>query len=52
LGQEAVDCLLRGETNKVVGLCNGKISTVDFSVAIAKKEFKGEVYYNLIKALT
>lgn len=52
LGQEAVDRLLRGEMNKVVGICAGKVATVDFGTAILKKEFKGEVYYNLIKALS
>jgi len=52
LGQAAVDCLLRGERNKVVGLCCGKISTVDFETAITKKELNVDNLYNLIKILT
>jgi 6-phosphofructokinase 1 len=52
LGKEAVECLLRGEKDKAVGLCCGKISTVDFSHAIRKKEFPVENWYNLIKILT
>ena len=52
LGQEAVDCLLRGEKDKAVGICCSKITTIDFEVAIQKKELKFENWYNLIKKLT
>jgi len=52
LGQAAVDCLLRGESDKAVGMHEGKIVTVDFEVAIIKKELKVEKLYNLIKILT
>jgi 6-phosphofructokinase len=52
LGQAAVDCLLRGESDKAVGMREGKIVTVDFEVAIIKKELKVEKLYNLIKILT
>ncbi len=52
LGKEAVDCLLKGETDKAVGLSCGKIITVDFETAIQKKEFKGEQIYELIRILT
>ncbi len=52
LGQQAVDCLLKGKTDKVVGLRDGKIITVDFQDAIKKKELEVERLYNLIKVLT
>jgi len=52
LGESAVDSLLQGKKNIAVGLCCGKISEVDFSVAIKKKEIKAEYWYNLIKTLT
>ena len=52
LGFEAVNCLLRGETDKAVGLCCSKIATVDFEFAIQKKETKVEQWYKLIKILT
>ncbi len=52
LGFEAVNCLLRGETDKAVGLCCSKITTVDFEFAIQKKETKAEQWYKLIKILT
>jgi 6-phosphofructokinase 1 len=52
LGRSAVDCLLRGETDKAVGMRLGKIITVDFEYAITKKELEIESTYNLIKILT
>ena len=52
LGQEAVDSLLRGEKDLAVSLCGNKITTVDFKVAIQKKELKFDTWYNLIKVLT
>lgn len=52
LGKAAVDCLLKGETDKAVGLYCGKIVTVDFEVTIKKKELKIESLYNLVRALT
>ncbi|MDD2688936.1 MAG: 6-phosphofructokinase [Candidatus Omnitrophica bacterium] len=52
LGKAAVDCLLKGETDKAVGLNNGKIITVDLSVAITKKELDVDHLCDLIKALT
>jgi 6-phosphofructokinase 1 len=51
-GQEAVGCLLRGEKDKAIGFCCSKITTVDFEVAIQKKELKFDTRYNLIKVLT
>ncbi|PIP20844.1 MAG: 6-phosphofructokinase [Candidatus Omnitrophica bacterium CG23_combo_of_CG06-09_8_20_14_all_40_11] len=52
LGKVGVDCLLKGETDKTVGLCGGKITTVDFETAIKKKELKVDDLYSLIKILT
>ena len=52
LGCAAVDCLLRGETNKAVALSYGKIITVDLEFAIKKKELKVDSLYDLIKILT
>jgi 6-phosphofructokinase 1 len=52
LGQEAVDCLLRGEKDKAVGLKDGRIVVIDLEFAIAKKEIEVDNLYNLIKILT
>jgi 6-phosphofructokinase 1 len=52
LGYEAVIRLLKGETDKAVGICCGRIVTVDLEVAIQKKETKIEQWHNLIKILT
>jgi len=52
LGKAAVDCLLRGQTDSAVGMKDDKIITVDFEVAIQKKEIEVEGLYNLIKILT
>ncbi len=52
LGRAAVDCLLKGQTDKAVGLCCNKIITVDLEVASRKKEFNVDNMYNLIKILT
>ncbi|MDI6758172.1 MAG: ATP-dependent 6-phosphofructokinase [Candidatus Omnitrophota bacterium] len=52
LGQAAVDCLLNGKTDKVVGMNAGKMVEVDFKVAIQKKQLDVDGLYNLIKVLT
>lgn len=52
MGKAAVDCLLKGETDKAVGLSKGKVITVDLSFAITKKELDVDSIYNLIKVLT
>ena len=52
LGQAAVDCLLKGEKDKAVGLSCNKIVTIDFKVAAQKKELEVDRLYNLIKILT
>ena len=52
LGKAAVDCLLRGEADKAVGLHCSKIITIDLEQAITKKELKVDNLYNLIKVLT
>jgi len=51
-GSFAVDCLLAGEKNKVVGYREGKMVTVDLEVAIQKKKLEADKLYNLIKILT
>lgn len=51
-GQAAVDCLLRGESDKAVGMREGKIVTVDLEFAIEKKKIEVDSLYNLIKILT
>jgi len=52
LGNEAVNCLLRGETDKAVGFSAGKVCLVDFETAIQKKEIKIDKVLELIKILT
>jgi 6-phosphofructokinase 1 len=52
LGCAAVDCLLRGERDKVVAMRDGEIYTVTFEEAIQKKSLKVEALYNLIRILT
>src|SRR3989338_2417933 len=52
LGHAAVDCLLRGETNKVVGIKDSKIIVLDLETAIRKKDLKVDHFYNLVKVLT
>lgn len=52
LGEAAVECLLKGDSDKTVGMRDGKIITVDFELAITKKELEVDRLYNLIKILT
>jgi len=52
LGQAAVDCLLKGLTDKAVGLSCAKIVTIDLETAIKKKGLEVDRLYNLIKILT
>ena len=52
LGKTAVDALLGGEKDKAVGLSAGKIVSVDFEIAIKKKDLKVENTLKLIKTLT
>jgi 6-phosphofructokinase 1 len=52
LGKEAVDCLLKGETDKAVGWSQGKVCLVDFETAIKKKDLKVEKFCELINILT
>jgi len=52
LGKAAVDALLGGEKDKAVGFSAGKIVSVDFEIAIKKKELKAENILKLIKTLT
>jgi len=52
LGQEAVSALLRGETDKAVGIHESKVVTIDFEIAIQKKVWKVENMYNLVRGLS
>lgn len=52
LGVAAVDCLLAGKKDLAVGYSAGKIREIDFKVAIKKKHFKFQRFYDLIKILT
>ena len=52
LGKAAVDCLLKGEADKCVGMTGNKIVTVDFEIAIQKKDLKIVGMYNLLKDLS
>ena len=51
-GKAAVDCLLRGKSDKAVGLCCHKIVEIDLESAIKKKDLDIDNMYNLIKILT
>lgn len=51
-GQAAVDCLLKGQFDKAVGMRDGKIVVIDLELAITKKELEVDRLYNLIKILT
>jgi 6-phosphofructokinase 1 len=51
-GQAAVDCLLRGEADKAVGLRCGEIITIPLEQTTTKKHLKIESFYKLIKELT
>ncbi|MDD5255319.1 MAG: 6-phosphofructokinase [Candidatus Omnitrophica bacterium] len=52
MGEEAVELLLRGESGKAVGIISDTLNIVDLEYATAKKEFKAESLYNLVKILT
>lgn len=51
-GQEAVDSLLKGETDKAVGMNCGRIVTVDLESATTKKSEEADSLYKLVKVLT
>lgn len=51
LGHAAVDCLLRGEQAKAVGIKDSKIVVIDLETAIQKKDLRVEHFYNLVKVL-
>lgn len=52
LGKEAVDLLLKGECDKVVGLVNSQVKAIDLELAIQKKKIETEEIYQLVKILT
>ena len=49
LAQGAVDCIVKGKFNKVVGISDSKIITVDFKTAIKKKKLKIVKFYSLLE---
>jgi 6-phosphofructokinase 1 len=51
-GQAAVQCLLKGQADKAVGIRDGKIVTVDFEYAISKKKLQADTLYHMLKVLT
>ncbi|MDP2939222.1 MAG: 6-phosphofructokinase [Candidatus Omnitrophota bacterium] len=52
LGAAAVDLLLKGETNKAVGIVADKVNVVDFETATKEKPVSFEELYRLLKILT
>lgn len=52
LGEAAVTALLKGESDKVVSVKDGKIALIDFASAIKPKKLEVEKWYNLINMLT
>ncbi len=52
LGQAAVECLLKGESDKAVSIKDGKIALIDLEFAITKKKLNVDSLYNLVKVLT
>lgn len=52
LGQSAVDCLLKGESDKAVSLNCGDITTIDLGSSEERKKIDIESFYRLIKILT
>ncbi|MDD5059675.1 MAG: 6-phosphofructokinase, partial [Candidatus Omnitrophica bacterium] len=52
LGKAAVDSLIAGKKDLALGLAGGKITEVNFEIAIQKKELKIDNFYKLVKILT
>lgn len=52
LSRSAVELLIKGETNKAVGIQGNKAVAVDFETAIKKKEGNVEEIYSLIKMMS
>jgi len=52
LGYAAVDALLRGESDKAVGMSCAKLVTINLELAIQKKHIETDTFYNLIRILT
>ena len=52
LGKAAVDCLLKLEVDKAVGIKDSRIVVIDLEAAMQKKDLKVEHTYTLIKTLT
>lgn len=51
LGAKAVELLISGEADKMVGLVNNRIKTVELSYAIKKKRLNTGILYRLIRIL-
>jgi len=52
LGQIAVDCLLRGESDIALGFACGRVEKINFETAIKKKDLKIDQALGLLKILT
>lgn len=52
LGEAAVECLLEGKRDKVVGMKDGKLIELDLESAVKKKELEIDKLCHLIKVLT
>lgn len=52
LGEAAINCLLKGNADKAVGMKDGEIIEIDLEYAAKKKELEVDKFYNLIKILT
>lgn len=52
LGEAAVGCLLKGSSDKAVGMKDGEIIEVDLEYAVKKKELEVDKFCNLIKILS
>ncbi|RJO64770.1 MAG: 6-phosphofructokinase [Candidatus Omnitrophota bacterium] len=51
LGAEAVELLIKGYSAKALGVISDEVNIVDLEYAVAKKEFKQDRLYQLIKLL-
>jgi 6-phosphofructokinase 1 len=51
LGAAAVDAIVRGETDKMVGIISNKVVLTDFSIACRKKQESDKGLYKLLKIL-
>lgn len=52
LGAAAVDLLIKGETDKAVGIMAGKINVVDLEQASKKRDIEVDALYELVRIVT